>query len=79
MKIKFDKTDSYYQILIDRDDFYWRLKPPFPEREVKKLMNLIKERFPTMRMYRNHVIRFTFVDKADEAAFLLWSNEGIEI
>jgi hypothetical protein len=39
----------------------------------------LNETFPSIRHYSPELLYFDFKDPADEAFFLIWSNDGIEI
>jgi hypothetical protein len=66
---------------------YW-INFIFPENE-QKLHEMLISRFASIKFYSKsyhevgmrfeNCFFFKFIDKADEAAFLLWSSRGIEI
>jgi hypothetical protein len=45
----------------------------------QRLQDKLKSLFPSIENHKHYVLDFVFNDPADEAAFLLWSSEGIEI
>ena len=45
----------------------------------KKIVNKLKRKFESIDVYDGEFCSFRFNDPADEAFFLVWSSEGIEI
>lgn len=44
-----------------------------------RLLDILEEKFPSIVFSTECSTDFKFEDKADEAAFILWSNDGVDI
>jgi len=73
---------SMYHIGNRPGDRFDRYSTKFEDRKCLIIINNIKENFVSFKSWDKEEIcssPFYFTDPADEAAFLLWSSDGIEI
>jgi hypothetical protein len=48
--------------------------------DIHRIKQILEERYESISFPdRQYALYFSFKDKADEAFFLVWSNDGIEI
>ena len=83
MKVYFKKSYNYYEInLITECDHFDRNRASCIEWSmiIKKIKNIFKSAITHDMIVlsgRGHI--FSFKEEADEAFFILWSSDGIEI
>lgn len=81
MKIYFhQREDNVYVIGTDKTDTVWWdacLYDPSNRLQLSDLRQLMREKFASIDF--ENEIRFKITDKSDEAFFLVWSSEVIEI
>lgn len=70
MKIRFMKSKSYPDCYM-----YSTSSSDVP---IETITLILKDKFGSVTFYNNKNY-FNFREAADEAAFLLWSNNGIEV
>jgi hypothetical protein len=84
MIVNFYRTmsrDNFYRARFSRNDrsSYEFDRDVADDKYMKKLKNELNSRFASLKMDSHIPFIFKFNDPADEAAFLLWSSEGIEL
>jgi hypothetical protein len=81
MRVYFKKFNCFYSDDIGRSDraiTATNLHLSFYSDYVKCLKTLLAKEFSSI-IFQDFVFFFEFTDPADEAFFLIWSNDGIEI
>ena len=74
MKLQFVQNDKFYSCC----NTYGHIR-------IEKIIDILEEKFKSVKMMQiidigtANYIEFLFEDNADEAAFLLWSSERIEL
>jgi hypothetical protein len=75
MKVRFSKSKAHAD--------YYMYSTSSSETPVENITSLLKSKFDSIKFYNNGERTqhnyFNFYDPADEAAFLLWSSNWIEI
>lgn len=89
MKIFFEKYKDRYRPIYDEEYYGFTSFPQFSSDKttIYKLNDTIEDLFASVKIDirlrsltdRLFTAYYTFMDPADEAAFLLWSSEGVEI
>jgi len=81
MKIAFDKSFSgnSYRVLEDLGEV-WPYANDIMNDEISRKINTeLKSKFESVEKVSHIPFFIKFNDPADEAAFLLWSSDGVEI